>query len=137
MKADNPEVKTNRDLAALVGKTEQWVGQMLKLLSLPEELKEEIKSSDRIIPYESVLQIARVEDKETQRALLKDALSGASVREIREQAKSAKAQPNKAGKGRAKSTQKIPTSKGLVVIHCEKKTAKKDDYVAAFSKSYR
>lgn len=137
MKKDNPEVKTNRDLATLVGKTEQWVGQMLKLLTLPEDIQKTIRGADRVIPYESVLQIARVEDEGSQRELLEGVLAGASVREIRDRAKTAKPETKRAGKGSAKSSQKIPTSKGWVIIHCDKKTAKKDDYVTALTEALK
>src|SRR5450631_3661628 len=53
MKDDNPDVKTNRDLAGLIGKSEQWVGQMLKVLELPKAAQEKIRSADRVIPYDS------------------------------------------------------------------------------------
>jgi len=133
MKADNPDVKTNRDMAARIGKTEQWVGQMLKLLGLPEAAQEQIRNADRIIPYDSVIEIARLEDPKAQSALLKNVLSGATVREVREQARGVK--PARAGKLRARSTQKIAVEKGWVIIHCEKKTARKDDFLAALAEA--
>jgi ParB family chromosome partitioning protein len=135
MKDDNPDVKTNRDLAALIGKTEQWVGQMLKILELPEAAQEKIRNAERIIPYDSVVQIARVEDPKAQSELLKSVLAGATVRDIREKAREAK--PARAGKPRARSTQKIAVEKGWVIIHCQKKTAKKDDYVAALTEALK
>jgi ParB family chromosome partitioning protein len=136
MKDDSPEVKTNRDLASRVGKSEQWVGQMLKILELPEAAQERIRSADRIIPYDSVIEIARVEDPKAQSELLKSLLSGATVREVREQARAVK--PTKgAGKPRARSTQKIATSKGWVIIHCEKKTAKREDYIASLTEALK
>src|SRR5450432_1707439 len=64
MKDDNPDVKTNRDLAAQIGKSEQWVGQMLKILELPEEAREKIRNADRVIPYDSVIEVARLDDPE-------------------------------------------------------------------------
>lgn len=135
MKDDNPDVKTNRDLAGLIGKSEQWVGQMLKVLDLPEAAQEKIRSADRVISYDSVIEIARVEDPKAQSELLKSVLAGANVREVREQARGAK--PARAGKPRARSTQKIAVEKGWVIIHCEKKTAKKDDYIAALTEALK
>lgn len=135
MKDDNPDVKTNRDLAGLIGKSEQWVGQMLKVLELPEAAQEKIRSADRVIPYDSVIEIARVEDPRAQSELLKSVLAGANVREVREQAREAK--PARAGKPRARSTQKIAVEKGWVIIHCEKKTARKDDYIAALTEALK
>lgn len=135
MKDDNPAVKTNRDLAALIGKTEQWIGQMLKILDLPEEAQEKIRNAERIIPYDAVVQIARVEDPKAQSQLLKSVLAGGTVREIREKAREAK--PARAGKPGARSTQKITVEKGWVIIHCDKKTAKKEDYLAALKEALK
>ncbi len=135
MKDDNPDVKTNRDLAGRIGKSEQWVGQMLKILDLPEAAQKAIRGAERIIPYDSVIEIARIEDPKAQAELLKSVLAGATVREVREKAKEAK--PARAGKPRARSTQKIAVEKGWVIIHCAKKTAKKDDYIAALSEALK
>lgn len=137
MKEENGDVKTNRDLASLVGKTEQWVGQMLKLLSLPDGIQTELKKADRVIPYESVLQIARIEDEAAQKELLKGVLAGETVRQIREKAKSAKSESKRTGKGTIKSTQKLQISNGWVIIHCEKKNAKKDDYITALQEALK
>ncbi len=137
MKEENGDIKTNRDLAALVGKTEQWVGQILKLLSLPEDIQNEIRGASIVIPYESVLQVARADDEASQRELLKEVLSGASVRAVREQARSSKPAAKGAGKGSINSTQKIATSKGWVIIHCQKKNAKKEDYVLSLTEALK
>jgi ParB family transcriptional regulator, chromosome partitioning protein len=133
MKDDNPDVKTNRDLARLIGKSEQWVGQMLKILELPEAAQERIRTADRVVPYDSVIEIARVEDPKAQSELLESVLAGATVREVREQARAVK--PARAGKPRARSTRKIAVNKGWVIIHFEKTTARKEDYVAALTEA--
>ena len=41
-KDDNPEIKTNRDLASFIGKSEQWIGEMLKVLSIPKPLQQQL-----------------------------------------------------------------------------------------------
>jgi len=134
MKEENPDVKTNRDLAAQVGKSEQWVGQMLKILDLPEAAQEKIRKADRIIPYDSIIEVARVENPKAQSELLKSIMSGASVREVREQARDAK--PAKAKRaGKTTSTKKIATEKGWVLIHCATKTAQKEDYLEALKEA--
>jgi len=136
MKDDNPEVKTNRDLAALIGKSEQWVGQMLKVGSISESVKEKIQSAERAIPYDSVIEIARLQDEKAQAELLKHVLSGANVRDVREKAKAGKP-AGRAGKPKAKSTQKIATTKGWVIIHCDKKSAGKEDYLASLQEAVK
>jgi ParB family chromosome partitioning protein len=135
MKEENPDVKTNRDLAASIGKSEQWVGQMLKILDLSDEAKEQINSSKRVIPYDAVIEIARVSDPKAQRELLETVLAGATVRQVREKARATKPAAKRAGK--SQTTQKIPTSKGWVIIHCQKKTAGKADYLAALAEAVK
>lgn len=141
MKEENPDVKTNRDLAQQIGKSEQWVGQMLKILDLPEPALKKIRASDRAIPYDSVIEIARLTDEKAQGNLLDSVLAGATVRQVREKAKAAKpargATPARAGKSKAKSTQKIPVTKGWVIIHCTKKTAGKEDYIEALQEALK
>jgi hypothetical protein len=56
---------------------------------------------------------------------------------VREQAKTSKPSTKRAGKAAVKSSQKIATSKGWVIIHCEKKAAKKDDYVTALTEALK
>lgn len=135
MKEENPDVKTNRDLAQQIGKSEQWVGQMLKILDLPEPALKKIRASDRVIPYDSVIEIARLTDEKAQEELLESVLSGATVRQVREKAKAAK--PERAGKAKTKSTQKIAVTKGWVIIHCTKKTAGKADYIEALQEALK
>jgi ParB family chromosome partitioning protein len=135
MKEENPDVKTNRDLAQQIGKSEQWVGQMLKILDLPEPALKKIRASDRVIPYDSVIEIARLTDEKAQEELLQSVLSGATVRQVREKAKAAK--PARTGKSKTKSTQKIPVTKGWVIIHCTKKTAGKEDYIEALQEALK
>jgi ParB family chromosome partitioning protein len=134
MKEDNPDIKTNRDLAAIVGKTEQWVGQMLKVLSLPEKTQEEIRSADHPVPYESVLQIARVDDSREQTKLVKKALAGATVKEIREEARQAKT-----SKGSRKKTtppkKKIRVSSGWVMVQLNVPDAEQTHFVAALTEA--
>ena len=76
MKDDNPDIKTNRDLAAVIGKSEQWVGGMLKILDLPEDVREKIRTADRVVPYDAVIQVARLSDKKVQHEVLQNILSG-------------------------------------------------------------
>ena len=130
MKEDNPEVKTNRDLAAIVGKTEQWVGQILKVLSLPEETREEIRSADHRIPYDAVLQIARVRDSREQSKLVKRVLAGATVKEIREEAKQAKA-PKRDRNKASQLKKRIRVSSGLVIVHSNFPDAQLSHYITA------
>lgn len=80
---EDPEVKTQDDLAALIGKDKTWVSGMLRILSLPPELQEKVGTSQLSIGYESMIRIARLDDPKQQRELVAALLAGATHREIR------------------------------------------------------
>ena len=130
MKADNPNIKTNRDLGALIGKSEQWVGEMLKILSLPRMVQRQIGEADKNVPYDVAVQIARVGDEKHQKALLKEALGGGTVRSIREKAKTLK-QKRPGETKPTYSTKKIKIASGWVIIHHESGEPSKEDHIAA------
>lgn len=136
MKDENPDIKTNRDLCAAIGKSEQWVGQMLKILSLPKPLQKQLSESEKQIAYDVAIEIARVEDEGGQKALVKEAVGGATVRLIREQAKSLKKNPRKAKKP-SYSTEKIRIAKGWVIIHHEQVSASREEHIAALTEALK
>lgn len=136
MKEDNPDIKTNRDLATVIGKSEQWVGQMLKVLSLPKPLQKQLSESERQVAYDVAIEIARVEDESGQKALVKEAVGGATVRVIREKAKTLK-KPKRKAKKQAYTTEKIKVSKGWVIIHYEEASVTREDQIAALSEALK
>lgn len=97
LKQEDPTIQTNRDLAALVGKSEQWVGEMLKILTLPESVRRRIAEAHQPLAYDAVVQISRLATGRDQETLLEEALRGSPVREIRRKAKELRnaSQPNK------------------------------------------
>ena len=92
---EHPKVKTQEDLARLIGKDKPWVSGMLRILTLPPKLQRKVGTSQLSISYDSMIRIARVDDTVEQELLVEALLSGASVRDIREQIDAVK------GKGRA------------------------------------
>ena len=82
---NDPKLKTKRDLAAQVGKNEVWVSKMLRILDLPEALKAKLSTSKVFISAEAASEAARQTDAKLQAALIEGLVSGATVREIREQ----------------------------------------------------
>ena len=130
MKTDNPDVKTNRDLGALIGKSEQWVGEILKVLSLPRAVQQQIGEADKNVPYDVAVQIARLSDEKHQTTLLKEALGGGTVRSVREKAKTLK--KKQAGTTKPPySIKKIKITAGWVIIHHESSDLSKEDQIAA------
>lgn len=80
---EDPAVKTQRDLAKMIGKRESWVSDMLRILTLPAPLQQELRTSEVPVPYDAVMRIARVDDAKDQKQLIQDVLDGKSNREIR------------------------------------------------------
>jgi len=80
---EDPDVTNQETLATLIGKDETWVSGMLRVLSLPAELRQKVGSTQLSISYDSIIRIARLDDPRLQRELVEALLGGASQREIR------------------------------------------------------
>lgn len=75
---------SQRQLAARLGKSVAGINQMLRLLTLPEELMESVQTSEHLT-RSVLLEIAKKESPELQRELLQKALTGSvTVRALRD-----------------------------------------------------
>jgi ParB/RepB/Spo0J family partition protein len=79
---DSGSVATQRELATQVGKSEQWMSGILRILELPARLQEELRNTPGI-GYEMALRIARVDDTKLQEELVIAAKAGESTHSIR------------------------------------------------------
>ena len=89
---EDESVGTQRRLASTIGKSEQWVCDMLKILEMPAPMQEKLRTSVVLVPYDSAAKVARLKDQKLQEELVGDLLKGASNREIRKRIDDAKAQ---------------------------------------------
>ena len=107
--SEDPDITTQAELGRRVGKSEQWVSEMLNVLTLPASLQLRLRTSEVPVPYDSVMKIAHVNDAEEQEALIDDVLKGESVRSIREKVRAAhRDRPTKSyGRPMAKRTERI------------------------------
>lgn len=80
---DSDAVPTQRELARMVGKSEQWVSGMMRILELPARIQEQLRNPGDGIGYEMAQRIAQVGDTELQEELLTAAKAGESTRSIR------------------------------------------------------
>jgi len=110
---EDPAVKTQRDLAKMIGKRESWVSDMLRILTLPPQLQQELRTSEVPVPYDAVMRISRVDDKKQQKHLIKDVLDGKSNREIRAKIEETKP-PKPRGAAAPERTPAAPKSKEQV-----------------------
>lgn len=85
MMDEDERIKSQDDLAKLIGKDKQWVSGMLRILALPAPLLHKVGTSQLPISYDSMIKIARLDDPKQQSALIDAVLSGATVRDVRRQ----------------------------------------------------
>jgi ParB/RepB/Spo0J family partition protein len=79
---DSGAVATQRELARQVGKSEQWMSGMLRVLELPARVQEELRTTSAI-GYEMAQRIAQVNNTQLQDELVTAAKAGESTRSIR------------------------------------------------------
>ena len=81
---EDERVKTQEDLAKLIGKDKTWVSGMLRILTLPVDLQKKVGASQLSIGYDSMIRVARVEKPQQQEELVEALVTGASNRDIRQ-----------------------------------------------------
>ena len=79
---EDKSIPSQRQLAGLIGKTEQWVSEMLRILTLPAKYQKKLRTSQVSISYYSAMRIARCEPAH-QAELIEATLRGETTREIR------------------------------------------------------
>lgn len=80
---EDPEIHDQKQLAAVLGKSPQWVSEMLRILSLPPPLQVELRSAPRPVAADSIAKIARLDDPGRQAQLVTAVVNGATTREVR------------------------------------------------------
>lgn len=131
---EDKSIKTQRDLAKLIGKRESWISDMLRILSLPPILQEKLRTSEVPVPYDAVMRVARVPESKAQIALVTDILEGKSNREIREKIKQAK-DPRAAAEKPQHAQHKFATKKATVVVRFNKANASKQEIIQALEEA--
>jgi hypothetical protein len=82
---EHPKIKSQDDLARLIGKDKTWVSRMLRILDLPPPLHAKVAASQLSLSYDAVAAVARVTDRAEQERLIEALLTGATTRDIRGQ----------------------------------------------------
>lgn len=131
---EDSSIKTQRELAKLIGKRESWVSDMLRILTLPATLQEELRMSEVPVSYDAVMRVSRVAEPKTQESLVKNIVEGNSNREIREKIKQVKA-PRTSPEKAPHATHKIDTHAATVVIHFNKTNPTKGDIAQALEEA--
>jgi ParB family transcriptional regulator, chromosome partitioning protein len=90
---EDRRIKSQDDLAKLIGKDKTWVSGMLRILTLPVGLQRKVGSTQLSISYDAMIRIARLEDENHQKQLIEQLLTGATQKEIRQQIDRLKGKP--------------------------------------------
>jgi ParB family transcriptional regulator, chromosome partitioning protein len=88
-------IRTQEDLSKMIGKDKAWVSGMLRILTLPVALQQQVGSTQLSVPYDTMTRIARLDNPVEQGRLVDAVLAGATQRDIRAEIDRLK------GKGRA------------------------------------
>lgn len=114
---EDQSIRTQRKLAELIGKRETWVSDMLRVLTIPAKLQEELRTSELSVGYDSIMRIARSDDPALQRELVDAVLAGVTNREIRGLILERK--PSGVGKKGSHSKSKSPQANNLTFTFSE------------------
>ena len=133
---EDKRVKSQDDLAKMIGKDKSWVSGMLRILSLPVELQQRVGSTQLSLPYDAMIRIARQPDAKHQGMLVEELLGGATQRQIRDHIDHIK------GKGPAGSDPKPKrvyhtSQKATVIIQSENKQLSQERILAALHEALK
>ena len=81
---EDDQIRTQEDLARVIGKTKVWVSSILRILDLPADLQKKVWTSKLSIASDAVARIARLQNRSEQETLVGALLEGATNRDIRE-----------------------------------------------------
>jgi ParB family chromosome partitioning protein len=139
---EDARIKTQRQLAKVIGKAEGWVSEMLNLLTLPAPVRLKLQTSEVSLSYDAVTKIARVEEPTLQEELVNAITNGATVRDIRSRIGQATGkQPTAASHG--ESTPPKPkrvfhtTYKATVIVQAKTLRLSNSDIVQALKEALK
>jgi ParB/RepB/Spo0J family partition protein len=134
---DDDSLLTQRKLADVIGKTEQWISEMLGILRLPNSLLKKLRTSEVPLPYDAVSKIARLQDKADQEELVTMLIKGATNSDIRKHINTLKGK-TPAGESGGKPKQVYSTSHGAtVIIQSKTQTLERKQIVGALKEALR
>lgn len=124
---------SQRQLAARLGKSPAGINETLRILSLPDEILESVRTSERLT-RSVLLEIAKQETEEAQRSLWKQALTGfLTVKAAREK----KTSSNPEEPPKPKTRVPFKTKKATVTLVFEQEEVSAADIVEALSQALK
>jgi ParB family chromosome partitioning protein len=136
---EHPGIKSQEDLARLIGKNKGWVSGMLRILTLSPRLQGKVATSQLSVSYDSMITIARVENEKQQESLTEAVLAGATVRDIREQINSSKGKGGGSTPGATPKPKRVyhTSHKATVIVQGTTRSLTTDQVEAALKEALR
>lgn len=131
---EDDEIRTQDDLARVIGKTKTWMSRILRILDLPAQLQQKVATSQLSIPYDAVASIARLQNNSEQEALIDALLEGATNRDIRERIHHLKGGGRSSGNAKPKHVYET-SQKAMVIIQSMNSTLEPERRVRALEEA--
>jgi ParB family chromosome partitioning protein len=112
---EDSDIENQEALARVVGKHKTWVSGMLQILRLRRDLRAKVETSQLSLPYDAMINIARLDEEKNQEQLIDDLLNGATNQQIREKIKHLKGTISEPSTP-PKPKQVFPTKHGFSLI---------------------
>lgn len=137
---EDNRIKSQDELAKLIGKDKAWVSGMLRILTLPPKLQRKVGSTQLTVGYDTMIRIARLDEPGEQERLVTAVLDGATQREIRDEIDRLKGKPareaSSASSGTPKPKRVYHTKyKATVIVQSETSRLSSDQVIDALQEA--
>ena len=136
---EDDRVKTQDDLAKMIGKDKFWVSGMLRILTLPTDLQQEVGSTQLSVSYDAMIRIARLESPQHQAPLIGQLLAGATQKEIREEIDRIKGNSGSKKEGGSPKPKRVyhTSHKATIIVQSETVTLTDERVFAALAEAIK
>ena len=133
---EDERIKSQDDLAKMIGKDKTWVSGMLRILSLPVDVQKKVGCTQQSVSYDSMMRIARLPDPKHQGMLVEELLGGATQAQIREKIDHLKGKPPASSDPKPKRVYHT-SQKATVIIQSENKQLTQERILAALHEALK
>jgi ParB family chromosome partitioning protein len=131
---EDERIKSQDDLAKVIGKDKTWVSGMLRILSLPPKLQRRVGSAQLTVGYDAMIRIARLDNGDQQEQLIDLMLGGASGKELRQHIDQIKGRKPSEGAPKPKRVYRTKYH-ATVIVQSSHRTITTDQVIDALSEA--
>jgi ParB family chromosome partitioning protein len=134
MMDEDDRIKSQVDLAKVIGKDKAWVSGMLRILTLPPKLQKKVGSAQLAVGYDAMIRIARLDNSEQQEQLVELMLGGATRNELRQHIDHIKGKKKSADAPKPKRVYRTKYN-ATVIVQSSKSTITSDQVIDALGEA--